>query len=286
MNIISLAFMAVLTTVITSLSFTSVQAAAPSVVTSVKPLHAIVSAVMDGIAQPRLLVKGGASPHDYAMRPSDAAALNDAELIVWVGAGFEIFLKKPLDALSDGASIVTLMNLADAEGDPHIWLDPANALRIAEQVAAALIIIDPHNRTRYDANVAGFSDQLDLLDAEIRTTLAPVIDLPYLVFHDAYGYFERRYGLAQVGAITINPQRKPGAKRIAALREIIQTTGARCLFAEPQFSPALIDTLIEGSTAKIGVLDPLGATLTPGQQSYFTLIRNLADGFRDCLSAD
>lgn len=262
---------------------TMARADAPSVVVSVKPLHAIVAAVMAGVAPPRLLVKGGASPHDYVMRPSDAAALSDADLIVWVGETFELFLAKPLEALAGDAEVVTLMTLAGADGDPHIWLDPANAREIARRVAAALSDLDPDNRDRYEANADDFSARLDLLDRELRAVLAPISDVPYLVFHEAYGYFERRYGLARVGAVTVNPQRKPGAKHIAALRETIRSTGARCLFGEPQFQPALLATLIEGSDARIGVLDPLGAALAPGPEAYFTLMRNLAKDLRDCL---
>ena len=180
-------------------------AGAPSVVVSVKPLHAITAAVTAGIATPRLLVKGSASPHDYAMRPSDAAALNEADLIVWLGEIFETFLAKPLDALAGDAEVVTLMSLAGPDGDPHIWLDPAQARKIAERVAAALSRIDPHTRGRYMANVADFSARLDLLDAELRATLTPVAALPYLVYHDAYGYFVRRYGLAKAGAVFDEP---------------------------------------------------------------------------------
>ena len=262
------------------------RADAPSVVVSVKPLHAIVAAVMKGVALPRLLVKGGASPHDYAMRPSDAAALRDAELIVWVGETFELFLVKSLAALAGDAQVVSLMKLAGAGEDPHIWLDPDNARKIAQRVAAALSTLDPDNRDRYQGNTAAFSARLDVLDAALRSTLATVVDRPYVVYHDAYGAFERRYGLARVAAVTVNPQRKPGAKRIVALRQRIRETGARCLFGEPQFSPALLDILVEDSTARIAVLDPLGATLHPGPEAYFTLMKNLADSLRDCLEAD
>lgn len=262
------------------LSSAMARADAPSVVVSVKPLHAIVSAVMAGTGEPRLLVKGGASPHDYALRPSDAVALNDAELIVWVGETFELFLAKPLEALAGDAKVVTL----GSGGDPHIWLDPANAGDIAQRTAAALRSLDPGNGERYQSNADAFSARLERLDEELRAILDPIADVPYVVFHDAYGYFERRYGLARVGAVTVNPQRKPGAQSVAALRETISTSGARCLFGEPQFQPALLATLIEGSGARLGVLDPLGATIAPGPEAYFSLMTNLARALRDCLT--
>ncbi len=261
------------------------RAEAPSVVVSIKPLHAIVAAVMNGGDPPRLLVKGGASPHDYALRPSDAAALNDADLVVWVGEAFELFLTKPLEALAQKAVVVTLDRFAGDSENPHIWLDPDNAREIALRVPEALSDLDPDNSDRYETNAAGFSERLELLDEELRTILAPVTDEPYLVFHDAYGAFERRYGLAMVGAVTLNPQHKPGVKRIVALRETMRETGARCLFGEPQFTPALLETLIEGGEARIAILDPLGATLPPGPETYFTLMRNLAEDLRDCLAA-
>ena len=264
----------------------SARADAPAVVVSVKPLHAITAAVTAGIATPRLLVKGSASPHDYAMRPSDAAALNDAELFVWIGESFELFLAKPLQALAGNVKAIRLMDLAGEGDDPHLWLDPDNARKIAERVTDALIILDPDNGDRYRSNSIAFAARLDLLDASLRATLAPVTDKPYLVFHDAYGAFERRYGLTRLAAITINPQRKPGAKRIVALRDLISESGAGCLFAEPQFTPALLATLIEGSAARIGQLDPLGASLPPGPEAYFTLMIGLAENLRACLMTD
>ncbi len=265
-------------------STTMAQTNEVSVVASVKPLHAIAAAVMGGTGRPRLLVRGGASPHDYALRPSDAAALDDADLIIWVGDSFELFLAKPLEALAGEARVIELMSLSGSDKDPHIWLDPANAREIAMRLVAALSDLDPGNAAVYEANADEFSARLERLDEELRAQLAAIADVPYLVFHDAYGYFERRYGLARVGAVTINPQRKPGAQRIAALRQTIRVSGARCLFGEPQFQPALLATLIEGSDARIGILDPLGATLAPGPDAYFTLMRNLARDLRVCLA--
>jgi len=262
------------------------RAEAPSVVVSVKPLHAIAAAVMAGVAMPRLLVKGFASPHNYALRPSDAAALNDADVVVWIGENFELFLSKPLDALAGKARVVTLNEMIGDGEDPHLWLDPDHAREIARRVGDAVSDLDPDNRDRYALNEAGFSKRLEELDEALRKILAPIVDMPYLVFHDAYGAFERRYGLAMVGAVTINPIQKPGVKRVAAIRQTIRETGARCLFGEPQFTPALLGTLIEGSAARIAILDPLGATLAPGPEAYFTLMRNLAGDLRDCLTAD
>ena len=276
------------------LAASGARAAPPDVVVSLKPIHSIVAAVMNGIATPLLVIAGGASPHGYALRPSHATALARADIVFWVGEGLELFLARPIAALAGAADVVTLGNLPglataapgdDGGFDPHIWLDPGNARIIADAAAATLAAADPANRPRYEANATAFAARLAVLDGELRATLAPVVALPYVVFHDAYGHFERRYGLAAAGAITVNPQHKPGARRIAETRERIRTLGVRCLFAEPQFAPALAETIIEGTGARLGVLDPLGAELEAGPEAYFAIMRGLAAALRDCLEA-
>ena len=270
------------------------RAAPPDVVVSIKPIHSIVAAVMAGIATPVLVIEGGASPHGYALRPSAAVALARADLVFWVGEGLELILARPIAALAGEAEVVTLgelpglahLPLGEAGGfDPHIWLDPANARVISQAAAAALAAADPANRAGYEANAAAFAARLEILDGELRATLAPVVRVPYVVFHDAYRHFERRYGLAAVAAITVNPQHKPGARGIAEIRQRIRALGVRCLFSEPQFAPALAETIIEGSGARLAVLDPLGADLAAGPDAYFALMRGLAAALGDCLGA-
>ncbi len=281
----------------------------PKVVASIPPVHALVAAVMEGVAAPILLVKGGASPHAYAMRPSEARLLADADLVFWISDTFETFLKKPISALGDTVGIVTLLDLdglkrlpvrsggvwsvnrdgaeaADGGADTHVWLDPANAKVIADAAAAALARADPGRRALYAANARRLAARLDALDAEIEAMLAPVRAVPHVVFHDAYQYFERRYRLNAVAAVAVSPERPPGARRLREIRAAISETGARCLFAEPQFAPALVATVIEGSALRSAVLDPLGADLSPGPQAYFTLMRRLARALRDCLAAE
>lgn len=282
----------------------------PRVVVSIKPVHAIVAAVMAGVAAPELLVKGGGSPHTYAMRPSQARSLNNAELVFWVGGNLETFLRKPLSALAGKARLVKLMAIEGmtlyptraagawerhaeqapqdtAQGalDAHVWLDPANAKRIASAAAAALTETDPANRAAYAANAERFAARIDALDAELRAALAPLKHVPYAVFHDAYQYFEQRYGLNAVGAVTISPERRPGARRLRRIRATIRAFGARCVFHEPQFEPALLQNVVEGTGARVGVLDPLGAELEPGADAYFALMRGLARGLAECLEA-
>lgn len=299
----------------------SAVAAAPRVVVTVKPVHSLVAAVMQGVGVPELLLEGSASPHAYALRPSGAAALAGADVVVWVGAGLETFLSRPLAALAPRALVlelarsggVTLLPArsggaweaheehprepvarAGAAGparddgaappDVHLWLDPGNAAGIVRVVARELEQADPPHAGRYRENSARALARIAALDAELEHRLAPVRSVPYVVFHDAYQYFERRYGLAPAGAISVSPERSPGARRLTRVRERILRAGVRCVFAEPQFEPRLVATLVEGTRARTGVLDPLGADLPPGPEAWFALMRNLADALAACLA--
>jgi zinc transport system substrate-binding protein len=165
----------------------------------------------------------------------------------------------------------------------HIWLDPGNAKVLAAAIASALGDADPGNASAYEANAERVRQQLDELDRSLKDQLATVADRPYVVFHDAYQYFEHRYGVKAVGAITINPTVRPGAQRLGEIHELLEELNAACVFAEPQFEPTLVDTVIEGTSAHTGVLDPLGAALDAGPDQYFELLNSLADSLVNCL---
>ncbi|MBY6263917.1 zinc ABC transporter substrate-binding protein [Azospirillum sp. 412522] len=300
-------------------------AEAPKVVVSIKPIHSLVASVMHGVGTPTLLVRGGASPHSYTLKPSDAKALSAADLVVWVGPDLEGFLEKPLQANAPKATRLTLMDqkgmtlLQTREGgawephdhgheghghkdhdhkdhaaehdddhdelNSHIWLDTANARAIVTAAAEALAAKDPADAEAYRTNADRTLQALDALDAELKSTLSPVKDKPFVVFHDAYQYFEARYDLSAVGSITVSPDRRPSAKRLSAIRAKIAGLNAACVFAEPQFEPTLVRTVVEGTKAKTGVLDPEGADLPEGEALYPTLMRNLAASLRGCLGA-
>ncbi|WP_313528412.1 zinc ABC transporter substrate-binding protein ZnuA [Shinella sp.] len=314
------------------------RAEVPDVVVSIKPIHSLVAAVMQGVGEPKLIVEGAASPHTYSLKPSNAAALQDADLVFWVGQGLEAFLEKPLESLGGKATIVELddapgleklqfreggpfeahthegeeghdhaheeeghdhAKAADAgqdheeeashqheehgEFDMHLWLSPDNARAIATEAARALSEKDPANAETYNKNLAALNDKLVALDTEITKTIAPVKEKPFIVFHDAYQYFEHHYGVHAAGSITVSPETLPGAERLTQIRDKVKTLGATCVFAEPQFEPKLVNVVIEGTAAKSGVLDPEAATLEPGPELYFTLMRSIAMSLRDCL---
>ena len=274
----------------------TVVAEVPQVLVTVKPVHSLVAGVMAGVGEPDLLLSGGESPHAYAMRPSAARKLARARLIFWLGADLETFVERPLRALAGKARVVQLATAAGlallsergsaAVGsfDPHVWLDPANATRIVAAAVAALREQDPANAARYAANGQALAARLDALDRDLEARLTPLRGLAYVVFHDGYQYFERRYGLNQVGSLTLHAGQQPGAGRLRKIRRMILNREAGCVFAEPQFEPALVKVLVEGTDARTGVLDPIGADLPAGPGAYFTLMRRLADALRRCLA--
>ena len=327
---------------------TAAQAAGPNVVVSIKPIHSLVAAIMQGVGEPSLIVEGGASPHTYSMKPSNAAALQDADVVFWVGHGLEAFLEKPLETLGGKAKVVELEEAAgletlpfreggafeahddgdeghaghahEAEGahdhqaendkhddhghdhataaeaeeghdhahggtDMHLWLDPDNAKAMAKEIAATLEVTDPRNAAAYKANLEALDARIDQLDSEIADLVAPVKEKPFVVFHDAYQYFEKHYGVRVAGSITVSPETLPGADRLSQIRAKVTDLGATCVFAEPQFEPKLINVVIEGTSAKAGTLDPEGGALDAGPDLYFDLMKGIGTSLRECLSS-
>ena len=365
-------------------------AESPTAVASIKPVHSLLSGVMEGAGEPSLLVRGGASPHTWTLRPSDAHALEHADLVVWVGGELESFLVQPIEALTGDAYVlelsraegITLLRMreggawdehghdeegedhddhadshedehdddhkddhagskedehdeheddhakgeedeheddhamgkeddhddhgekvAGAHGDEdedvhvhhededehghgefnmHVWLDPENAAVIVGAMADALARLDPERESLYRENEAALKSRLHTLDEELKDAYAPVRDRGFIVFHDAWQYLDTHYGLRAVGSVTVSPDQAPGAARLAEIREKITSAEATCVFAEPQFEPRLVRTLVEGTGAATGTLDPLGAALEDGPDLYFDLMRENARAFRAC----
>ncbi len=393
----------------TLLSTSAISAQADvNVVASIKPIHSLVAAVMEGVGEPELIVEGAGSPHTYALKPSQARDLENADIVFWLGHELEAFLEKPLEAIAGDAKSVELIDAHDLvklefrEGgafekhahddedghdehdhdehkheekahdehdhdehkheehahdehkhdehkheekahdehdhdehkheekahdehdhdehkheekahdehdhdehkheehahdehkhdehdhgafDAHVWLDPANAKAIVHEIEETLIEADPENAATYEANAEALMTKIDGLIAEVSEDLVPVKDQGFVVFHDAYQYFEKRFGLSAIGSVTVSPEVMPGAERISDLQAKIKELNAACVFAEPQFQSKLVTTVTEGTSAKSGVLDPLGTEIEDGPELYFTLIKNMATSFKTCLSA-
>lgn len=296
------------------------------VVATIKPVHALVAEVMAGIGEPTLLVQGTASPHSYALKPSDARALNGASVVFRVSADIEPFTRKIVASLPKTVTVVTL---AEAPGlalldrrtgdtfeshahtddddaahdhadhdkhdhdekddhghdsrDGHVWLDPVNAVAMVREIARVLKDKDPANAATFDANAATATARIEKTSATIEETLAAARGKPFVVFHDAYQYFERRFAVPAIGAITVSPETQPSAKRLSEIRAKIKELGAVCVFAEPQFKSKLIDTVLEGTNARAGTLDPEGASVEPGPSAYIDLLQNLAANLKSCL---
>jgi zinc transport system substrate-binding protein len=283
--------------------------AQPKVVTSFSLLQSLTAAVTDTV--PETIVRGGGSPHTYSMRPSDARALEQADLVIWIGEDYEGFLERPIKALGKRAHV---LELADAPGvttlktreggvwegeahshshaghkhgeiDGHMFLDPKNAAAFATAIAATLAEIDAPNAARYRANGEALAAKLAALDGELDKALRPLAGKPFIVFHDSLQYLENRYGLTPAGSITVSPERRPSAQRLQRLRDRIGRAQAICVFAEPQFDSGLVRTVVEGTKARTGTLDYVGAEVPPGPELYFTVMRGLAKSLSSCLSA-
>ncbi|RCL00503.1 MAG: zinc transport system substrate-binding protein [Candidatus Tokpelaia sp. JSC085] len=294
--------------------------ATPSVVVSLKPLHSLVAAVMDGVGVPTLIVQGTGSGHGYQLLPDDAKKLADADIVFWIGPQMETFLVKSLKNLPVSTEVIALadvrgMCLLDmrtggnfemhhhvhhADGhhayssgesddshykDLHFWLDPKNAEVIIHMIAHVLAKRDPASAQRYSDNAKNYGKRLHNLIKDIDHDLTPFRGQSFIVFHDAYQYFEKRFGMSAVAAITVSPEQVPGVKRISQIRDTVKKLGPVCVFSEPQFESRLIKTVIEGTGARTGRLDPLGVAIPAGPDQYLTLIRNLADSLKDCLGS-
>lgn len=283
-------------------------AAAPRVVASIAPLHALVAAVMQDLGSPQLLLRGSQSPHSFSLRPSDARMLQQADVLFWIGPALELPLARLLPNLShpqsvsmlDAPGVTKLPQRAldadpqadagdvgehrhgDAGPDPHIWLSPANAIAMGHEIARVLGARDPGNSARYQANAELLAQRLGALDQRLARQFAGV-DGSYAVFHDAYQYLEQRYGLHSTGTVTSHPERSPGVGHLQALRARLARDQVRCLFSEPQFQPRLVATVSEGLAIRHAVLDPLGTEIPPGPGAYEGLMQAIADRFTTCM---
>ncbi|MCF5872044.1 zinc ABC transporter substrate-binding protein ZnuA [Aeromonas veronii] len=302
----------------TALLAVSLPVRAIEVLTTIKPLGFIAAAITDGVSEPKVLLPTGASPHDFSLRPSDIRNINSAGLVVWVGPELEGFMAKPLANHPHALTLtqvegMPLFNYATQDShdshnhddhdhaahehgdhdegheghhhegvDPHIWLGPTQAKVIAKAIASELGKLDPANQARYDANLAAFDTKVDAKDKVIAGQMKAVNEKGYFVFHEAYGYWERHYGMSSKGHFTVSPERRPGAKTLVDIRKALEEKQASCIYAEPQFSPAVIESVARNTGAKVLLLDEVGEQVPLGPDGYPQFMQQLADAFAQC----
>lgn len=301
----------------TVLSMTPVFTANAAVVASIKPLGFIASAIADGVTDTEILLPDGASEHEYALKPSDVKRLKSADLVVWVGPDMEAFMQKSVRQLPaqkqlqlsalDSVKPLLMKGSDDDDHDDHhgddhddksgedhhhgdynlhIWLSPEVAQRSAVAIHDKLVELMPEHRAKLDANLRDFTSGLADADKQAGSVLAPVKGKGYFVFHDAYGYFEKHYGLSPLGHFTVNPEIQPGAQRLHKIRTELVEHKAVCVFAEPQFRPAVIHAVAQGTQVRTGSLDPLGIGVALGKDSYMQFLAQLSNQYASCLKGD
>ena len=299
------------------------------VVTTIKPLHSLISRIMETRGEPQLIIEGTNNPHTFVFKPSHAKMIEEADIVFWIGEDLEAFMEKPLNSLAKDTKKIGFMDSesiekiefreknifddhdghedeheghedddhghkdddhdddhkdahahAHGEFDPHIWLDPENAKEMVKIIRDELIKIDPEGQRQYSVNTAGATLELDNLINSVEKELSK--DISYIVFHDAYQYFENRFGVIPAGALTLNPDDLPGAKQIADIQDVINDKGIKCIFSEPQYNPKIIETLGNDMNVSTGVMDPLGAFIDAGPTMYVELINGIANSIKEC----
>lgn len=279
------------------------------VLTSIKPLQLIATAVQDGVAIPEVLLPPGASPHNYALRPSDVRKVQSVDLLYWIGPDMEGFLPRVLNgrtlpsvAVQDLPGMKLRRFAEDSHShaedayehdhdhrpgslDAHLWLSPINARVIAAKMAADLSAADPANAARYQSNLKAFDERLDALDLRLKKRLAGIEGKPYFVFHEAFDYFEDAYGLEHTGVFSVAAEVQPGAQHVAAMRARLQEVGKTCVFSEPPLRPRLAETLVAGLPVKLAELDALGGYTPATAQGYEQVMEKLGNDLAGCLES-
>lgn len=284
-----------------------------AVLASIKPVHSLVAAVMKGVGTPTLLVDGTASPHTFRLKPSDARKLQNSNVVFWIGHDFETFLVKPLNSI--GANVVSV-ELAATKGltrhivrsnvafkhdhaghsnahgdhggpperiDMHLWLDPSNAILMTVEIVKRLSIANPENQAIYQANGDALKKNLAELQGNVMKALASLSQKRFIVFHDSFQYFEKRFGLQAAGAIVVSPDIPLGAKQVQKISTSIKNNAVTCVFSEPQFSSKIVESLTKNSNIQSQVLDPLGSQLESGPTLYSNLLTQIAKQMQTCL---
>jgi zinc transport system substrate-binding protein len=272
---------------------------------SIKPVHSIVSYITDGVLEPFLLVDSKTSPHNYSLKPSSISKISNADIIIYVSDEFETFLNKPIKNYNYNKSIIQLVEVEDMKLlnnrdinlkhdleqathmhhniDPHIWLSPENSIKIAGATLNSLMDKDPTNGSKYSSNYNEFVKKLNSMDELNNNILGKINDIPFIVFHDAYQYFEEYYGLNNYGTISNLEGSGVGARRIKEIEDIIETSKITCVFSEPQFSDSILNNVFMDEDIKIGTIDPLGYEIPAGKDAYFRILDDIVNNVKSCL---
>ena len=276
----------------------SMNVAAVQVVSSIKPIQLIVAEITHGVADSQALLGANASPHDYALKPSDVRTLDSADLVVWFGHDLEPYIASIMKGKSNSFEVskidgIEFREYEDAQAhdghdhgstDAHFWLGINPTRQFAQALTQRLSEIDEDNAAQYAQNLQEFEIQLTKTEQAIAEELTSVKGEGYYVFHDAYGYFESHFGLNQLGHFTVSPERKPGARTLITIRTALKEQPVACVFQEPQFTPAVIESVTRGSDVEIGTLDPLATTVETGPGAYFVFLEQISASFTECLS--
>ncbi|WP_252177666.1 zinc ABC transporter substrate-binding protein ZnuA [Endozoicomonas sp. 4G] len=283
----------------------------PKVLSSIKPVQLIAAAITEGVTPADVLLPPGASPHSHSLKPSDARKLYEADVVFWVGPDMETFLDKTLSGSTKAVSVplmqesqLELLKMNEGneevhhhhaeesdhhhhhhhgEYDAHIWLNPNNAIAMAKTMSETLSKLDPEHKQQYQDNYKAFEKAVQAADKRNNSKLVDYHNQPMFVFHDAYGYLQKHYQLNIVDHFTVSPEQQPGAKHLTQLQEKLNDAGNSCVFREPQFQPAYIDRIIEGTNAHVAVLDPLATDVAVGPDGYVEFMDSLTSSIVSCL---
>ncbi len=295
---------------------------APRVVVTIKPLHGLVSAIMQNVAKPTLLLPDDSSPHTFSLKPSNLQALQQADLIMWVGPSLEGFMQRPLASLHPQYGVITFLEIPNlhlleqrsgrqwahshdhdeheneeqehnhdshnhGKGsiDPHFWLSTDNALIVIDYISQYLANLDHENASHYQANAQTLKNSIMQLKSMINQKLASVHDKPFMVYHDGYQYFEKEFNLDAVGTFMLNPHLPLSAKSLLEVKTLIKDQKVRCVFRETEFNDSKMEELLKDAGVTFRELDPLGARIQAGIYAYQEIMLGIAKTMQSCLES-
>ena len=292
------------------------------VISTIQPINSLVSAVIGNTGKTISIIPAEQSPHDFKLKPSDVKVLQNSNIIFYVSNHLESSVTKVFKNLPKNIKLINLMeesginhlairdNAAwerhdhhgddhddhdkhgkkhddhddhEKEDDVHIWLSPDNAIKIVQKVNKVLSLYFPENSKIYNENTTKFIDKIRNLKMELIKELSPIKNKPYIVFHDAYQYFEKTFELNAVGSVALEGDIASSPKQISFIKDKIIKSKASCVFQEPQFDSKLVKIVVEGTNAKTGTLDPLGVNITGNKDFYLQLLTNMAKSLKECL---